>query len=313
MKQRQPRSFTSRPEDDNLQLSLNKDGSEKYRYATAEFLTASPKCKVYRHTLTESYPLHWLEFYELILVIHGRGVHSINGRAYALKPGTLCLLTPVDFHSVLLNPGEELTIYGVVFDEEVIDEGVRRWLFQNRDYYHLPLPADLGRRIVYEFEGLYEEDQKPGIASQRMISGALERILIYLIRHTRTSQPNADQSRIAIGVDFPESVQRALLYIHHHFRQPLSLKDVAHQASLAPNYFSEQFHAVVGVSFQHYLQSLRLRFAARLLAASDLPVSDILLASGFRDQAHFCRAFKTMYAASPRAYRLMAHRPQTAS
>jgi AraC-like DNA-binding protein len=87
----------------------------------------------------------------------------------------------------------------------------------------------------------------------------------------------------------------------------LSLGDVARQACLAPNYFSERFHGLTGISFQQYLQGLCLCFAARLLMASELSVSEILLAAGFRDLTHFGRVFKKLYRASPRQCRLTAH------
>ena len=119
-----------KPESDSLQGVLNKDGSEKHRYSAAELLAPGTEFKIYRETLTAPYPLHWLEFYEMFLVLRGKGVHAVNGRSHRLKPGTLCLLTPADFHAVQLSPGEEITLSGVMFDEKLLDENLRRWLFQ---------------------------------------------------------------------------------------------------------------------------------------------------------------------------------------
>jgi YesN/AraC family two-component response regulator len=58
--------------------------------------------------------------------------------------------------------------------------------------------------------------------------------------------------------------------MQHHFRENLSLQDVARQVQLAPNYFSECFRKSVGVSYQYYLQELRISFARTLLRASAL-------------------------------------------
>ncbi len=107
----------------------------------------------------------------------------------------------------------------------------------------------------------------------------------------------------------PESIQRALIYIHHHFRQSITLEDAAAQAYLSPNYFSERFHHSLGISFQRYLQNLRLQFAAGLLAATDRPVSEILFAAGFNDPTHFGRVFKQVFLDSPRDYRKKHHHP----
>jgi AraC-like DNA-binding protein len=305
------------PESDNLQGALNHEGSERYRYSAAEFLAPASEFKIYQQTLTESYPLHWLEFYEVFLVLGGKGVHAVNGQSHRLRPGTLCLLTPADFHAIRLSPGDVITLSGVMFDEKLIDEGLRQWLFQSHDYYHVQPPAKLERLLSYEFERLQAENQAPDSASGRVMAGALERILIYLARCAQGISPPSGASRGEVDTEFPASIQRALLYIHHHFRQPLTLEEAAQQACLAPNYFSERFHTLVGVSFQRYLQGLRLRFAAKLLSASTLPVSEVLLAAGFRDQTHFGRAFKKLYHVSPRQYRQVAHqasgrRPQPA-
>jgi AraC-like DNA-binding protein len=81
------------------------------------------------------------------------------------------------------------------------------------------------------------------------------------------------------------------------------LEDASKQARLAPNYFSDVFRRATGISFQHYLQELRISFARSLLRASSLPVTDICYASGFRTLTHFERVFKQKYGLTPRAYR----------
>lgn len=308
MKPKPIRSAVMMPGDDNLHILLNQEGSEKFRYSTEEFQTTSAEIKVYQHTLKESYPNHWLEFYEVFFVIRGEGTHGVNGLHYRLTPGTLCLLTPVDFHTIVLTPGEEITLVGVVFDEKCIDEYLLRGLFQNYQDHHVQPPEDLSQKLYDEFKLLVEEDQKKDAGSLRLISGALERILIYLFRYTRESQQSSAQSQAPMDESYPESIRRALLYIHHHFRQRLALEEVASQACLTPNYFSERFHRLVGTSYQRYLQNLRLRFASKLLTASDLPVTEILLAAGFQDPTHFGRAFKKVYNFSPRQYRLAAQK-----
>jgi AraC-like DNA-binding protein len=95
------------------------------------------------------------------------------------------------------------------------------------------------------------------------------------------------------------AVHDALIYLHHHFREPLTLDAVARHAHLTPNYFSGCFHQATGASFQCYLQDLRLRFAMSLLCVSDLPVTDICYAAGFHTVSHFVRAFRQKSAARP--------------
>jgi len=113
----------------------------------------------------------------------------------------------------------------------------------------------------------------------------------------------ADAARSAEMTTQQRQIRTALVYIHHHFREQLTLNDVAGHARLSPSYFSECFHRTTGSSFQRYLQELRLRFAVSLLHASMLPITDICSAAGFNTLSHFDRAFKRGFGRSPRDLR----------
>ncbi|WP_028611604.1 helix-turn-helix transcriptional regulator [Paenibacillus harenae] len=100
-----------------------------------------------------------------------------------------------------------------------------------------------------------------------------------------------------------ERIRNALLYIQHHFREPLSLANAADYAGLSANYFSECFRRQVGISFQDYLNESRLQFASALLRSSELPVTEVCFAAGFNTISHFDRIFKRKFGCSPREYR----------
>jgi AraC-like DNA-binding protein len=92
---------------------------------------------------------------------------------------------------------------------------------------------------------------------------------------------------------------RSVLFIDHHFREPLKLSDVASMAHLSPNYFSGQFRRLTGLSFQAYLQRRRLHFARSLLTSTGLGVTHVCHAAGFRDLSHFGRVYRRRYDESP--------------
>ena len=103
-----------------------------------------------------------------------------------------------------------------------------------------------------------------------------------------------------------QTLHPALVYLHLHYREPITLQAAAEQVALSPNYFSQCFRSATGVTFQRYLQSLRLRFAKSLLSVSALPVTDICYASGFQTLSHFERAFRREFGRSPTAWRSMS-------
>ena len=262
--------------------------NERYRFTRNEGQEDSPICQVYRHTLTESYPYHWLEYYEIALIVDGECIHAINGQSFEMKPGAIFLLSPADFHTLIIPAGIQVSILGIMFNESVLDDQLRNWLFSKQYFYNLQLNQDQFSFFRESFELILYEVQHPQNGSKRIVNSTLQNLLIRLSRFSSPGQLTNILSD-TIPRMYSRSMQNALLYINHHFRQPLTLEHVAAQACLSPNYFSGRFHKLTGVTFKQYIQNLRLRFAAGLLTASDLPITEILFASGFNDGSHFGR------------------------
>ena len=70
--------------------------------------------------IKEEYPLHFHEFYELELLIEGEGYEIINGIKYDIKPNTLFLFHPTDYHQIIAT--KPLKIFNVAFTDSIIDE-----------------------------------------------------------------------------------------------------------------------------------------------------------------------------------------------
>lgn len=276
---------------------------EPYRYIPTDNVRNNFICQVYSHILHETYPIHWLEYYEIAIILSGKCIHAINGKQYPIEQGTLFLLTPADFHTLIIPIGAKISIMGAMFDEGALDDQLRQWIFSDQPDFNFKLMDQDMEIVKNAFHLMVSEYQKPNLGSLRLTKNALEQILIYFARVNKEQIKQSLDRKILPSIHF-NSMQKALLYIHHHFRQPLNLELVASQANLSSNYFSERFHEITGETFQHYVQNLRLRFAAGLLAASNLSVVDVMMASGFNDPSHFGRIFKKQYQLTPRQFRL---------
>ena len=64
-------------------------------------------------------------------------------------------------------------------------------------------------------------------------------------------------------------------------------------------------------SFSAYLREVRLRNAAQLLARQPLTVREVSLLVGYRQLAHFAKAFRRRYGVTPARYRDRARRNQS--
>jgi len=98
-------------------------------------------------------------------------------------------------------------------------------------------------------------------------------------------------------------IRSALQFIATNYNQHLSVADVAGHVNLSPNYFSELFRKLVGVSFVDYLNRVRVEESKQLLLSRQGSLSEIAIAVGFPDQSYFCKVFKRVTGITPGAFR----------
>lgn len=110
------------------------------------------------------------------------------------------------------------------------------------------------------------------------------------LRHPR------DASRV-------RSLRRATTYIREHYGERLSRAGVARVAGFAEHTFSRHFADSEGISFQKYVQRLRIERAKQLLLTSQLGVERVGQLCGFGTRVQFHKAFKQETGHTPRSFR----------
>jgi transcriptional regulator GlxA family with amidase domain len=90
-------------------------------------------------------------------------------------------------------------------------------------------------------------------------------------------------------------------YLHGVRDQKLNLKELACRFSLDKYQLIRHFKRQVGVTPNSYLTLLRIAQAKRLLAQGHALV-EVALETGFYDQSHFARCFRTHTGITPRKY-----------
>lgn len=98
-------------------------------------------------------------------------------------------------------------------------------------------------------------------------------------------------------------IQMAVRYIHEHYRENITILDLAERYEMSPNYFSSIFKREIGVSAVNYITDVRMKEAQELLSHSDSSVVDIAKKVGYEDGQYFFRVFKKHTGMTPLRYR----------
>jgi len=101
----------------------------------------------------------------------------------------------------------------------------------------------------------------------------------------------------------PHALRRVREFIETHLAENISIEAMATIAGLSMYHFARAFKQSEGMTPHTYLVQRRVRRAQDLLAATNLSLSEIALASGFADQSHCARRFRENVGFSPGSYR----------
>lgn len=98
-------------------------------------------------------------------------------------------------------------------------------------------------------------------------------------------------------------VQKAADYIKLNYSEKISIKEIADQLYLSPNYLSELFKKHTGKTISEYLTEYRLEKACQLLDHAEYRVGDVSGMVGIHDGRYFSNMFKKKYVMTPTEYR----------
>ena len=92
-------------------------------------------------------------------------------------------------------------------------------------------------------------------------------------------------------------------HIATHFRESITVPDIAASVHLSPAYAMGVFREALGVTLGEYLLRCRIAEAQRLLITTDSTAGEIAVQAGFASQSSFYAHFKRACGVSPAAYR----------
>lgn len=262
------------------------------RYAKSKWLDPHTQISIARRTLETPVQMHLHEYFELEIVLGGSGEQNLNGSIYPLTPGTLYFITPIDFHAV--TPKGHLDILNVAFAESLISPQLQSHFLNRREdlIFSSPEEADSMAMLIARLE--QECKRLDGFADTARKN--LLELLMFPI--ARSMKSDTDLQR-------PSSnrVQDSMRYLFRHFREDVTLAEVAEKSGYTPNYFSHLFHDSCGIRFVDFLARLRLNYARTMLLTTNQSVSQIAQSSGFSSSSNFFRAFRKDTGLSPLEYR----------
>lgn len=157
-----------------------------------------------------------------------------------------------------------------------------------------------GGPLPFLFEAIAAELRRPGVGTKTMVEALMKQILVTVLRSHLAGR--VGDSPLHPMLRNPQ-LGRAVAAIVTNPADAHSVASLAALAGMSRSSFNRQFSAGYGCSPMEFVQTVRMRAAARMLAGSELPVKLIAAAVGYASRSHFSRIFTARFGDDPSRYR----------
>jgi AraC-like DNA-binding protein len=173
------------------------------------------------------------------------------------------------------------------------------------DFLREPMVEDLSasNALRQAFEVMLAEVTEPGLGTQAMTEALMKQCLIVLLRQHLLRDGETSPLFAALH---DQRLARAVVAVLDDPAAAHTLESLARRAGMSRTAFAERFSQVFGQGPIDFVQKVRLRIAAKLLATTDVPVKVIATSIGYASRSYFSRAFRAAYGTDPTSFRASA-------
>ena len=229
---------------------------------------------------------------ELFFIVGGKGQFLIEDQLYPVDVNNLVIINPNVTHTeVSLNAQPlEYIVLGIE-GIELANSKTSNGQFSILDHYESVEISGCLRNILREME-------QKNTGYEDVCQAYMEILIIRLMRTTTLAVPTEPQT-----ISTNRQCAAVRRYIDLHFKEALTLEQLAEEGHMNKFYLSHSFKREYGISPINYMISRRIDESKYLLAETDLSMSQIAQLLGFSSPSYFSQIFHRTQGISPKEYR----------
>lgn len=250
--------------------------------------------------------VHMLTYYDITFITEGEGSFSIDNRTYEAFPQDVFFskageIRNWDTHHISNG-------YALIFEDEFLSSLFRDSMFVRHLAFFKPgksaklhLSDELYTRVLQVLHNIKMEIDSYKQNDVHVLRALLYEVLMLLERAYQKAVLNeeitTDKEINNIHID------RFIHLVGAHLKEQHSVRFYADKLCITPNYLNEIITSVMGLSAKRYIQNQVIDEAKKLLAYTDVPISDIAFELHFSTVSYFIRCFRQHTGETPLLFR----------
>ncbi|MQS51725.1 AraC family transcriptional regulator [Companilactobacillus mishanensis] len=285
--------------------AINKQSSRNDLTVLNNYFFRNRNVYISKHDRFAPYPPHTHQFLEMNYMLEGSCDQLVDGKKIHLNKGDLLLLDVGCTHSISKLNENDILINLLFRDQSISINFLDDMRRSNSVLYDFLLNSASGEHNTIKYlvfsnnvdsdisvtmDQIIKEYYSKLEFSDVIIENYLSILLTKLVRHYHVStDKKSPQQRLMIQIikDISENYKN----IH--------LADLAKKYGYNKNYLSNFIKKESGKSFSNIVTTQRLIKAHSLIAATTLPISDIIESVGMKNKTSFYKKYKAYYSSMP--------------
>lgn len=244
------------------------------------------------HPVPAVFSRHCHTHYEVIYVVRGAGNYVVEGEKYDLRPSTLMLFRPGEYHYVDVRREEPYERYvfhfsadGLAGAQEALEKLEQKPLGEGNFFAMRDFPLEAAS-IFERFERIAALPRREG---EHMACLLLSELLVLLSLATPTEHKKKKEEPLGA---------RVIRYVNAHIAESLSLDAIAGEFYVSKYYLCRAFKRHNGISILGYINGKRVMMARQMIESGET-AAVVCERVGFSDYSTFYRAYKKAYGHAP--------------
>ena len=238
--------------------------------------------------------------YEIVQVISGDGVFTVNNKIFPLMGGVVYLINGISLHCSNPRHPSEYIRNKIVISARIIDKAAEA--LECKELTDTLFGSHEGCPIQLEEEKFSQIDEKMKRIGEALGSDKnLERIhtVMGVLDICLSLRYCKSETVVPVGGVLAD----VLDYINEHIGDKLTLDLIGRHVNLNKFYLCHLFRQTTGMTVSEYILERRLSAAKRKLLLTEMSVSEIAMSTGFGSFSYFSRVFREKEGLCPSEFR----------
>ncbi len=251
---------------------------------------------LHQKSVSETYPLHTHDYYEIFYVMEGKAIHEVNDETLVLTKGTLIFIRPSDTHQFKFINNYDMEILFIGIGKEIVESVCNFMELDLLEFHKFKTPP----MIKLEGSHCWDMAQKlqliskmeRGIERRRYFMSIFTDIAYQLYYH----EDNQEDTVIPIWLsNLIDEMGKKDNYLQ-------GLTRMIELANVSQEHLARGFKRFLGITPTEFINIKRINYGVELLLKGKYSILEICYMCGFNSLSYFYKVFDKHYKCTPKDF-----------